>query len=910
MPSSTTPIRVSVSFDESCVFAGEDVTCTITFKNVSTTLSDRSPARLSAADPRHPLLPGDPQRTRPKAQPAPRAPSVAHSAAHSVAPSVLSSVPAHASRNPPSFHHVSAQPSPGDSGAASPAAVARGRGHRPALSLSAPQFASGAKLTSPLTATFDGTSTSPAGQHGRSLSIMSLHSERSGATNGNGVVGLPNRPGKLHRRSASLQVITGKEGTVAKPAGSGSRSLQPSPFPTSTSPPSLNRSQTDTSLPTRPGRRTSKQSTPPSGTPSQSSSRKVSLGNFNFPPSPPSPQQSPRTGEMSPALEISPAEEVYQDASTGALQVRSAFGAPLCTSPDQTTMSRDKLQPSPVTRILSGSSMNGGSTRSSGEFYTISNNSTETLMSEYASKPSVRLLANSASDRQVSKLGAPSQRHPPRPTKPEVLMMGYAQLIGSFVLDGSLVNQAPFEEVKRKGIMGGQGSGGVVGIEKKRDSGLFGALGWSNIGESLGGLLGGGEPSSIREMRALASSKAVPLLSTPQSILFVDLKLAPGESKSFKYTFTLPRGLPPTHKGRAIKVNYHLSIGTQRPGTAAQAVRSVNVPFRVFGSVTNRGEILGHDLMSPYVYLRDQATVLTIGDSKPSGKRSLSNGKKTLGETSEALEEFDAYVNNLLETAQQTARGGLLSPTAFPNQQGRRRSTVEDSPASSMKEAIDFAILRSNLSSATTSNKSPNRFSIARNGRNVAVIKLARPAYRLGETISLVIDFAQNDVPVFAVAVSLESSERVDPAIALRSAASIHRATRKTHASFAENTLYSRRVAFAPTVPPNASPEFVTSGVSLEWKLRFEFVTPRSSTMDIHGAPLDLREETGVKTMAMGSDLLEEVAKDERGTILAASEKINVESFEVVVPIRVYGANTGSDGLGTGSGEERESYVI
>ncbi|KAK7544187.1 Rgp1-domain-containing protein [Phyllosticta citribraziliensis] len=909
MPSSTTPIRVSVSFDESCVFAGEHVTCTITFKNVSATSSDRSPARLSAADPRNPLLPGDPQRTRPKAQPAPRAPSVAHSAAQSVAPSVLSSVPAHASRNPPSFHHVSAQPSPGDSGTASPAAAGRGRGHRPALSLSAPQFASGAKLPSPLTAAFDGTSTSPAGQHGRSLSIMSLHSETSGATNGNGVVGLSQRPGKLHRRSASLQVVTGKEGAVTAPSGSGSRSLQPSPFSTSPSPPSLNRSQTDTSLPTRPGRRTSKQSTP-SGTPSQSSSRKVSLGNFKFPPSPPSPRQSPRTGEMSPALEISPAEDVYKNASTGALNVQSAFGAPFSTSPDHTTMSRDKLQPSPVTRILSGSSMNGGSTRSSGEFYTISNNSTETLMSEYASKPSVRLLPKSASDRQVSKLGAPSQRHPPRPAKPEVLMMGYAQMIGSFVLDGSLVNQAPFEEVKRKGIMGGQGSGGVVGIEKKRDSGLFGALGWSNIGESLGGLLGGGEPSSIREMRALASSKAVPLLSTPQSILFVDLKLAPGESKSFKYTFMLPRGLPPTHKGRAIKVNYHLSIGTQRPGTAAQAVRTVNVPLRVFGSVTNRGEILGHDLMSPYVFLRDQATVLTVGDSKMGNDRRVSNGRKAVGETKEALEEFDAYVNNLLETAQQTARGGLLSPTAYPNQQGRRRSTIEDPPASSMKEAIDFAILRSNLSSANTSNKSPNRFSISRNGRNVAVIKLARPAYRLGETISLVIDFARNDVPVFAVAVALESSERVDPAIALRSTASIHRATRKIHASFAENTLYSRRVAFAPTVPPNASPEFVTSGVSLAWKLRFEFVTPRSSIVDNQDAGVEGQEGADVKTKDTGGDLMEEVAKDERGTILAAAERINVESFEVVVPIRVYGANTGSDGLGTGSGEDKESYAI
>jgi len=168
-------------------------------------------------------------------------------------------------------------------------------------------------------------------------------------------------------------------------------------------------------------------------------------------------------------------------------------------------------------------------------------------------------------------------------------MMGYAQIMGSFTLDGSLINQAPFEEVKRKGVVGGQGGGGVVGVEKtKRESGLFGALGWGNIGESLGGLLGASEPSSIREMRGVASSKTVPLITTPQSILFVDLRLAPGESRTYTYSFTIPRGLPPSHKGRSMKVAYNLIIGTQRAGsTKEQQVKHVDVPFRVFGSVNS-----------------------------------------------------------------------------------------------------------------------------------------------------------------------------------------------------------------------------------------------------------------------------------------------------------------------------------
>lgn len=169
-------------------------------------------------------------------------------------------------------------------------------------------------------------------------------------------------------------------------------------------------------------------------------------------------------------------------------------------------------------------------------------------------------------------------------------MMGYAQIMGSFTVDGSLVNQAPFEEVKRKGIVGGHGGGGVVGVERsKRESGLLGAFGWGNFGESLSGILGGGELSSIKEMRGMANAKSVPLLSTPQSILFVDLKLAPGESRSYSYSFKLPRGLPPSHKGRAIKLEYHLTIGTQRPGIGkeGQQVKSVDVPFRVLGSVTS-----------------------------------------------------------------------------------------------------------------------------------------------------------------------------------------------------------------------------------------------------------------------------------------------------------------------------------
>lgn len=239
----------------------------------------------------------------------------------------------------------------------------------------------------------------------------------------------------------------------------------------------------------------------------------------------------------------------------------------------------------PITKLLSSTSVNG-TPRSSGEFYTISNNSTETLASEYPTQNHSRLPQKLSHGRHSSLLG------PLKGSRAnEILMIGYGYIMGSFTLDGSLVNQAPFEEVKRKGVVGDQSGGGVVRAETmKRDSGLFGGLGWGNIGESLGGLLGSKELSSIKETKYNTHARSIPILSTPQSVLFVNLQLEPGQSKSYTFNHVLPRGIPPTHKGRAVKISYNLRIGTQRAANSAakHQVQTVDVPFRVLTGVNGK----------------------------------------------------------------------------------------------------------------------------------------------------------------------------------------------------------------------------------------------------------------------------------------------------------------------------------
>ncbi|KAL6705543.1 Golgi membrane exchange factor (Ric1p-Rgp1p) subunit [Coniothyrium glycines] len=806
---SASNIRVFVQWKDSTVFAGEDIECTITFKNVAPLEArERSPIRKQNG-----YAPGERQRKLPPV--------------HSSTRPTMSRNSSFASQLPPPNL----------------------RGHRPALSLHTTSTIGAPRSPVPPSAASGNNTGGP--RPGRSLSIISLGAEAgTEASHERGVQ--IRRPVRGHARSASLQVVPGRPNSypIASP---GHRSAtHPSPLSGGASPPITHGS--DFAFPARPSRKRPDAATAPS-TPALPTTRKASNSfsrSFKFP-------ALPAPDDASIQQPSSPQKHIAQARRQSPLPPQDARR--LATSSLETL--------SPVARIISGSSMDG-TPRSSGEFYSMSNNSNETLVSEYAAHTSARLLPRPTHQRRPSNL-APSTHT----ARPESLMMGYAQIMGSFTLDGALINQAPFEEVKRKGVVGGQGGGGVVGVEKtKRESGLFGALGWGNIGESLGGLLGSAEPSSIREMRGIASSKTVPLISTPQSILFVDLKLAPGESRSYTYSFSIPRGLPPTYKGRSIKVAYHLTIGTQRAGaTKDQQVKQVDVPFRVFGSVNGRGEILGHDLMSPYIILRDQARTATInGEAK--SYFSTKNGSMSGKPDDNTFEGFIDYVDKLLERPRQNSSMGLLSPTGT----NPERSSVADEPQT-MKESIDTAILRSNLTGAA--NQSANRFEIARSGRRVAVIMLARPAYRLGETLSAVIDFSNAHIPCYSLHMSLETSEKVDPAIALRSNASIYRVTRKVHASVSASALFARKLAFALTVPPSATPDFITSGVSLEWSLRVEFVTPRLAPqqLDAPHAPWD--------------DVLEEVARDDRGVVLAAAQRLPAESFPVQIPIRVYGAVSG-----------------
>ncbi|KAJ5522793.1 hypothetical protein N7513_013366 [Penicillium frequentans] len=812
MPSN---IQVFVKWKDQTIFAGENVECTITFKNVAETRPD-----VNASEGQH-------QR---------KASRVANHSSNNNSDSF--------------FGFKSPQRLFSDRRSFSIGSPRRPAAHRTASSLSSPLVASqsfppaGNPSSTPR-------SWQPGHSGKRSVSILSIDSEGQPEKSLSPHL-TRGKPARGHGRSTSLQISPRRndsyDDSYRKAARAPMRGL-PLRESDESAPVNLRVDTNNVGTTSRPG---SIAESPVNSVEPLRPARRPQLPSFDFkfPPAPPNDTNRP-------AATPSPKSERLPSPGKAPGRDPSVLGPP---SHQQ------------VTRIISATSVNGSS-RSSGEFFSVSDHSTETLASEYTnySAQGGRAPPPARHGRHYSSVVPSSAKS----ADSQALLMGYAQISASFTVDGSLVNQSVFDEVKRKGVVGGQaGTGGLPGRPssasteraRKGGGGFWGALKWNAIEESINGFLSNNELDGLRDMRGVASSRSIPLLSTPQSLLFVDLRLAPGEEQSYSFSFSLPRGLPASHKGKAIKISYNLVIGTQRPSAPndTQRVNRINIPFRVYSGVNEKGDVLGHDLMSPYVLLRDEAKVQKVAPNAPviPKPQSLSGLWNSAG-------DFISYVDEILE--QRARSNSLFPPGALPE----RRASYDGPPQPlSCKDIIDMAILRSNQT-AQSSRRSPNRFEIARDGKRIAVVVLNRPVHRIGETIIATVDFGNASIPCYAVRASLETSEKVVPTLAVRSNASIHRTTRRIHASLFENTLYATRVVFSPAIPITATPTILTSGVTLDWDLRFEFVTPNTINEHGHGPS--------------GIQLLESISCDDRGKVLSALEHLGCESFEISIPLTVYG---------------------
>lgn len=298
--------------------------------------------------------------------------------------------------------------------------------------------------------------------------------------------------------------------------------------------------------------------------------------------------------------------------------------------------------------------------------------------------------------------------------------------------------------------------------------------------------------------------------------------------------------------------------------------------------------------MQPYVILRDEARIKSVeSQSSETGHRThdkLNHKSENWRSAADCLRYIDEMLRD--NKIRHESNGGGLPPSITPSRlqqlafddkdklnhiQATRDGDGDEGRNLPCKDAIDLAILRGNRPSEDTG-ASPNRFEITRNGRRVAVVILNRPVHRLGETVVVSVEFTGANVPSYSLRCTLESSEKIDPKFALRSPASIARATRRIHTAYSENALYATRLSFTPVIPVSATPTFITSMISNQWELCFEFVTSGVHPNDHYAGPT-------------GQKLLEPLDVDDRATIIGPLEYIPCEAFDVSIPLTVYGGN-------------------
>ncbi|KAJ3176852.1 hypothetical protein HDU87_004784 [Geranomyces variabilis] len=392
----------------------------------------------------------------------------------------------------------------------------------------------------------------------------------------------------------------------------------------------------------------------------------------------------------------------------------------------------------------------------------------------------------------------------------EEIAWGYAQMTGEFSGDPAFLKTsvlAPLRSIVMYRPAGAVGGGGTLGVTS-------------------------GTKNVAVERAAVSELKSMPVYGTPPSILFTNMALAPGESKTYQYEISLPETLPPTHKGKVIRFSYKLIVGIQRGGTT-QKSQVFQLPFRVFSFVQDDGSRPVYEILSPAVFTKDEAHIVE-------------------------------------ETGYSALHAGIFHEAFAPVAPVSKSRRPDDLSVSlyDREEVVDClarAIARCQMSRKAN-------YDICKNADHVAQLILHRTTYKLGDTVMGILDFTNSVIPCFRISAYLESQETITEAHAVRPAEETSALARKTYAEQHRCTLGTRRTGIELFVPPGASPDFTTTAVSVRWHLRVEFVTGTERALHQRSAT----NATFVHRHARNAS--------------------PVEAFDCVIPLQVYGCGDGRVG--------------
>lgn len=199
----------------------------------------------------------------------------------------------------------------------------------------------------------------------------------------------------------------------------------------------------------------------------------------------------------------------------------------------------------------------------------------------------------------------------------------------------------------------------------------------------------------------------------------------------------MPNDIPPSHRGKAIRFNYYLVVGTQRasngpkPPTQGQVVQ---IRFRVLNHVSEDGSRPIYDLMNPVIQYKDEAVV-----DEYERKQEVKKIKVT-----QQLQERQAFMDYVDELSR--------------NRTQMHEITRRESDAYEERDTEQQFVLEGSCSQVVSRIAHRSRkamYDICKNNQRVAKLHLIKTAHRLGEPVMGVLDFSEAILSTYKVSVYL-----------------------------------------------------------------------------------------------------------------------------------------------------------
>ncbi|KOH00983.1 Rgp1p [Saccharomyces eubayanus] len=416
--------------------------------------------------------------------------------------------------------------------------------------------------------------------------------------------------------------------------------------------------------------------------------------------------------------------------------------------------------------------------------------------------------------------------------QPLSLISGYVQISGVFQYDSEVIAQSKFKqnEIKMVGldILSGHGTKYVAASEDgdrlkgNRNLTKYFNSDFSNVTNGLlspeitstGAISSYSEPVLVNSNDT--SIRVLPLLLIPQTLLFSEISLEPGEVRTFYFKSTkLPKDICPSYSSsKIVSINYTLEVGVDVLSDDNIKPFSNKVPIVIAPYISPNAEQYTSHFDKPPIILKagnikelkprpftrkvSTASAISFGRRKSSiigppleDNKSVDRIKKSFIELVESNQSGSRDIDELVDL-QMEVQFGKDEDSSDPEPNDSRFSnemaiSADSSTASnSITKRRKSESVRNNISNlgqqawndvslVKTDNNSnilpqlvnlQNAYQINRNNESMAKVSLSAPFFKTTDDIDMVIELDSITTPLLKVTsltVSLESFEIVNP---------------------------------------------------------------------------------------------------------------------------------------------------